>query len=111
MEVDPSLEDTMASPISFTKEISLGNILSATVMLISAVVFILSIRSSSQLEMTELRGEMKVYSAKLEQLGRDFQDYKLNAQTSNAELRQTLGSVNAAVADMRVLIAQKAAIK
>lgn len=91
--------------VSFSKEISLGNALSALTMLVMAIIFILSIRSNSQLEMTELRGEMKVYSAKLEQLTRDFGDFKVTSNQSNAELRTTLNAVNSAVSDMRVLIA------
>lgn len=91
--------------VTFTKEVSLGNALSALTMVVTATVFILSIRSSSQLEMTELRGEMKVYASRVDQLNKDFQDFKIGAQQSNSEIRQTLNSVSTSIADMRVLIA------
>lgn len=95
----------MPAGVSFNRDISLGNILSAATVLVTATIFILSIRNSSQLEMTELRGEMKVYSASLEQLKHDFADFKTTSQASNAEARQSLSQLTSALADMRVLIA------
>lgn len=95
----------MASPVSFNKEISLGNLMSAAVMLVTATIFILTIKNTSQLEMAELRAEMKVYSTKLEQLNRDFTQYKSETANYNTEVRQTLSQVSAQIADMRVLIA------
>lgn len=91
--------------VSFEKTISLGNLISAGTILVTATVFVVSIRAGNQVEMTELRGEMRVYSTKLEQLGRDFGDYKTSTQQANSELRTTLNAVSTAVADMRVLIA------
>lgn len=89
----------------FNMEVNLGNLLSAATVLVMVTIFIVSIRAATEVEMTELRGEMKVYVAKLEQLNRDFAEYKLTSQSSNVELRQTLNRMDSTVNDMRVLIA------
>lgn len=91
--------------ISFRPEVSVGNLLSVAAMLVMTTIFITSIKSTSQQEMGELRGDMKLYSSRLDQLQKDFTDFKAASQMSNTEVRQTLGTVNSAVADLRVLIA------
>lgn len=93
--------------IVWKKEVSLGNIISAATVLVSVTIFILSIRYGNQVEMTELRGEMKVYSASLDALKRDFNDFKSSSQQSNIEVRQKLDSVSGMIGDMRVLVAGK----
>lgn len=100
------IPETEARPaIAWKREISVGNLLSALSMIVVATIFIISIRNSSELETTKLQGQMQVYAARLDQLGRDFGDFKSATERSNTEVRQKLDAVSGMIGDMRVLIA------
>lgn len=108
MNSKPTGDDEEPRRVNFTWQVSLGNILSVATVLITATVFVVRVQSTSQIEMAELKGEMKLYSEKLQQLNRDFSEWKTSQQSANAELRTTLGTVSTAVNDMRVAIAGQA---
>lgn len=94
------------SGVTLDYRINIGNLVAAGTVLVTITMFILSIRSSSQLEVAELRARLEVSQTKLEQLNREFNDYRTATLQYNSDMRTSVGAVSNQISDIRVLIAQ-----
>jgi len=92
--------------VTLDYRLNVGNLVAAGTVLVTITMFILSIRSSSQLEVAELRARLEVSQTKLEQLNREFNDYRTATLQYNSDMRTSVGAVSAQISDIRVLIAQ-----
>lgn len=95
-----------ASGVTLDYRLNVGNLVAAGTVLVTITMFILSIRSSSQLEVAELRAKLEVSQTKLEQLNREFNDYRTATLQYNSDMRTSVGAVSNQISDIRVLIAQ-----
>lgn len=93
--------------ITFDYRLNVGNLFAAATVLVSITIFVLSIRSQSQLEIAELRAKLEVSQTKLEQMNRDLTDYRTATQQYNTDMRTSLSTISNQISDMRVLVAQQ----
>jgi len=92
--------------VTLDYRLNVGNLVAAGTVLVTITMFILSIRSSAQLEVAELRAKLEVSQTKLEQLNREFNDYRTATLQYNSDMRTSVGAVSNQISDIRVLIAQ-----
>jgi hypothetical protein len=92
--------------VTLDYRLNVGNLVAAGTVLVTITMFILSIRSSAQLEVAELRARLEVSQTKLEQLQREFNDYRTATLQYNSDMRTSVGAVSNQISDIRVLIAQ-----
>lgn len=103
------MSDAAKQGVTLDYRLNVGNLFAAATVLVSLTMFILSIRSESQLEIEQLRAKLEVSQTKLEQMNRDLADYRAATQQYNNDMRTSLGTISNQISDMRVLVAQQPA--
>jgi len=93
--------------VTLDYHLNVGNLVAAATVLVSITMFVLSIRSSNQLEMAELRAKLEVSQTKMEQINREFTDYRQATLQYNSDMRTSVGVISNQIADIRVLVAQQ----
>jgi|SRR5262245_3033360 len=93
--------------VSLDYRLNVGNLVAAGTVLVTITMFILSIRTSSQLEVAELRAKLEVSQTKFEQLNREFADYRTATLQYNSDMRTSVAAVSTQISDLRVLLAQQ----
>lgn len=104
---DTSHEHHSGGGITLDYKINIGNLVAAATVLVSITMFVLQIRTSNQLENAELRAKLEVSQTKLEQLNREFTDYRQATLQYNSDMRTSVGVISNQISDIRVLVAQQ----